>query len=140
MPDNDFKFMLNAIRNAPGRMDSLAFLDSICNSYKERYYVLNDDYTASLFNYQAEIAGQSFLNLFWNGTYLNDYVFVDYRNREVRPNQLLAVSLPFSPLDKKQQKLVLDICTKELLTPKGLRTLSPKSGIYNPHSEGSEQE
>ncbi|MDR1698396.1 MAG: amylo-alpha-1,6-glucosidase, partial [Prevotellaceae bacterium] len=101
---------------------------------------VNDDYTASLFNYQAEIAKQSFLNLFWNGTYLNDYVFVDYKNQEVRPNQILAVSLPFPLLDKKQQKSVLDICTKELLTPKGLRTLSPKSGMYNPHCEGSEEE
>ncbi len=101
---------------------------------------LQDEYTASLFNYQAETAKQSFLNLFWNGTYLNDYVFVDYKNEEVRPNQLWAVSLPFSPLDKKQQKAVLDICTKELLTPKGLRTLSPKSGMYNPHCEGGEEE
>lgn len=44
-----------------------------------------------------------------------------------------AVGLPYSPLDKKQQKAVVDICTKELLTPKGLRSLSPKSGMYHPY-------
>jgi glycogen debranching enzyme len=43
-----------------------------------------------------------------------------------------AVGLPYSPLDRKQQKAVVDICTKELLTPKGLRSLSPKSGLYHP--------
>jgi len=100
----------------------------------------DDEYTASLFNYQAEIAKQSFLKLFWNDTYLADFVFQNHKNHEVRPNQLLAVSLPFSPLERTQQKAVLDICTKELLTPKGLRSLSPKSGMYNPHCEGSEEE
>jgi predicted glycogen debranching enzyme len=99
-----------------------------------------DDYTASLFNYQAEIAKQSFVNLFWNETYLADFVFNGQKNQEVRPNQILAVSLPFSPLEKTQQKTVLDICTKELLTPKGLRSLSPKSGIYSPMCEGGEAE
>jgi glycogen debranching enzyme len=37
-----------------------------------------------------------------------------------------------SPLDRQQQKSVLDITTRELLTPKGLRTISPKSGSYRP--------
>ena len=40
---------------------------------------------------------------------------------------VFAVALDYSPLDKKQQKSVLDYCTKELITPKGLRSLSPKS-------------
>jgi hypothetical protein len=47
-------------------------------------------------------------------------------------NMIWAVGLPYSPLDRKQQKAVVDICTKELLTPKGLRSLSPKSGLYHP--------
>ena len=63
-----------------------------------------------------------------------------YENREVRPNQIWAAGLPYSPLDKKQQKAVVDICTKELLTPKGLRTLSPKSGDYRPFYRGGQQE
>ena len=45
---------------------------------------------------------------------------------------IFAVALEYSPLDKSQQKSVIDVCTRELLTPKGLRSLSPKSSGYNP--------
>jgi glycogen debranching enzyme len=96
--------------------------------------------SADLMEYQAEITKDAFVKTFWNGVYLNDYVLDGYENREVRPNQIWAAGLPFSPLDKKQQKAVVDICTKELLTPKGLRTLSPKSGDYRPVYRGGQQE
>jgi predicted glycogen debranching enzyme len=88
--------------------------------------------SADLMEYQAEITKDAFVKTFWNGLYLNDYVIDNYQNKEVRPNMIWAVGLPYSPLDRKQQKAVVDICTKELLTPKGLRTLSPKSGLYHP--------
>ena len=45
---------------------------------------------------------------------------------------IFAVALDYSPLDRVQQKSVLDYCTKELITPKGMRSLSPKSHGYNP--------
>ena len=96
--------------------------------------------SADLMEYQAEITKDAFVKTFWNGVYLNDYVLDGYENREVRPNQIWAAGLPYSPLDKKQQKAVVDICTKELLTPKGLRTLSPKSGDYRPIYRGGQQE
>ena len=89
--------------------------------------------SADLMEYQAEISKDAFVKTFWNGLYLNDYVVGNYENREVRPNMIWAVGLPYSPLDRKQQKAVVDICTKELLTPKGLRSLSPKSGLYHPY-------
>lgn len=98
------------------------------------------EHTADLLDYQAEISRRSFLDVFWNGSYLNDYVVDGHQNKEVRPNMIFAVSLPFSPLDKVQQKAVLDICTKELLTPKGLRSLSPKSGSYRPLYIGGQLE
>lgn len=98
------------------------------------------EHAADLLDYQAEITRESFVNLFWNGFYLYDYVVDDYRNNEVRPNMIYAVSLPYSPLDKKRQKAIVDICTKELLTPKGLRTLSPKSGYYRPQYIGGQLE
>ena len=44
--------------------------------------------------------------------------------------------IDYSPLNSSQKKGVLDIVTKELLTPKGLRSLSPKSGGYNPNYVG----
>jgi glycogen debranching enzyme len=92
--------------------------------------------SADLMEYQAEITKDAFVKTFWNGLYLNDYVIDNYANKEVRPNMIWAVGLPYSPLDKKQQKAVVDICTKELLTPKGLRSLSPKSGSYRPTCYG----
>lgn len=95
---------------------------------------------ADLLDYQAEIARVAFVKTFWNGTYLYDYVDGDYKDLEVRPNMILAVGLTHSPLNVQQQKSVLDITTKELLTPKGLRTLSPKSGSYRPNYVGGQLE
>lgn len=89
-----------------------------------------------ILHYQAELAGNEFIQTFWNGMYLYDYVDGIERNMEVRPNMIFATSLPYSPLTKQQQKSILDICTKELLTPKGLRSLSPKSGSYRPNYVG----
>jgi len=99
-----------------------------------------NEHAADLLDYQAEIAREAFVKKFWNGTYLYDFVDGNYKNVEVRPNMILAVSLPFSPLDKIQQRSVLDITTRELLTPKGLRTLSPKSGTYRPSYVGGQLE
>ncbi|HNZ80502.1 MAG TPA: glycogen debranching enzyme N-terminal domain-containing protein [Bacteroidales bacterium] len=87
----------------------------------------------------AQKAGVSFVEVFRNDFgYLYDFVDGQTIDWSVRPNQIFAVSLDFSPLDKMQKKQVLDIVTKELLTPKGLRTLSPKSLGYNPIFQGSE--
>ncbi len=95
---------------------------------------------ADLMEYQAEISRDAFVKTFWNGFYLDDYVVDNYHNKEVRPNMIWAVGLPYSPLDRKQQKAVVDICTRELLTPRGLRTLSPKSGDYRPVYIGGQLE
>jgi predicted glycogen debranching enzyme len=48
----------------------------------------------------------------------------------LRPNQLFAVSLPYSPLSGKQQKAVVDACARHLLTSHGLRSLSPNDPAY----------
>ena len=45
---------------------------------------------------------------------------------------IFAIAFDYSPLSLPEKKRIFDICTKELLTPKGLRSLSPKSGGYNP--------
>ncbi|MGM9689214.1 MAG: glycogen debranching enzyme N-terminal domain-containing protein [Alloprevotella sp.] len=82
---------------------------------------------------EAEKVGQSFKEVFLNEYgYLLDYVDGQMMDWSVRPNQLFAIALDFSPLDMKERKSVLDICTKELVTPKGIRSLSPKSGGYTP--------
>jgi predicted glycogen debranching enzyme len=75
----------------------------------------------------------SFVDTFVNEYgYLLDYVDGNMMDWSVRPNMIFAVALDYSPLSQQQMKSVVDICTRELLTPKGLRSLSPKSGGYNP--------
>ena len=101
---------------------------------------LGDTHASDLLNYQAETTKAAFVNMFWNGTYLYDFVDGNYSDREVRPNMIFAAGLPHSPLDRQQQKSVVDITTRELLTPKGLRTLSPKSGSYRPIYIGGQLE
>jgi predicted glycogen debranching enzyme len=97
-----------------------------------------DEYISDLLDYQSELTRQSFVDVFWNGHYLYDYVDGQNADVEVRPNMIFAVALPYSPLDKEQQKSVVDMVTRELLTPKGLRTLSPKSPLYRPIYIGSQ--
>lgn len=84
---------------------------------------------------------ESFVEVFVNEWgYLFDYVDGGIVNWSVRPNMIFAVSLDYSPLTKAQGKSVLEYVTKELLTPKGLRTLSPKSDGYSPYYTGSKFE
>jgi predicted glycogen debranching enzyme len=81
----------------------------------------------------AEKCKVAFVDTFLNEYgYLLDYVDGNMMDWSVRPNQIFAVALDYSPLNQQQMKSVVDICTRELLTPKGLRSLSPKSGGYNP--------
>ena len=82
---------------------------------------------------RAQLAKTSFVETFVNEYgYLLDYVDGNMMDWSVRPNMIFAVALDYSPLSQQQMKSVVDICTRELLTPKGLRSLSPKSGGYNP--------
>ncbi len=85
---------------------------------------------------------ESFIETFWDDDkkYLADFVNEEGKNWQVRPNMIIASALPFSPLDKEKKTYILDICTKELLTPKGLRTLSPKDPQYCGIYKGDQKE
>jgi predicted glycogen debranching enzyme len=75
----------------------------------------------------------SFLETFWvedEPGYLADCVRGDYKDGSVRPNQLYAGALPYSLLNKDQLSSMLERVTRELLTPLGMRTLSPKNPSY----------
>lgn len=90
---------------------------------------------------EAEKMKQPFISTFLNdGGYLYDFVDGAYAEPSVRPNMAIAIGLDYSPLDRRQRKSVLDVVTRELLTPKGLRTLSPKSYGYRPCYLGSPEE
>lgn len=98
-----------------------------------------DTANADLLDEQAQVTGESFIDVFRNEYgYLLDYVDGNMMDWSVRPNMIFTVAFDHSPLDRVQKKQVLDTVTKELLTPKGLRSLSPKSGGYNPNYVGSQ--
>jgi predicted glycogen debranching enzyme len=89
----------------------------------------------------AEKMRQPFVDTFLNdGGYLYDYVNGSFADPSVRPNMAVAIGMDYSPLDRRQRKSVLDVVTRELLTPKGLRSLSPKSYGYRPFYLGSPYE
>ncbi len=62
----------------------------------------------------------------------------DGDDASLRPNQLFAVSLPHSPLTPDQQRAVVDICGRHLLTAHGLRSLSPDDDAYLGHYGGDQ--
>lgn len=96
---------------------------------------------AALLEEKARLAGNSFKEKFMNDAgYLYDYVDGNFKDPDVRPNMLLAISLAYSPLERYQKKSVIDFVTKELLTPCGIRSLTPKSARFHPQYRGSEKE
>ena len=75
---------------------------------------------------------RSFRETFWipEKGCLGDVFHFGILDRSIRPNQLFAVSLPFSPLDPAEQTAVVRTAREQLLTPCGLRTLSPTDPAY----------
>jgi predicted glycogen debranching enzyme len=89
----------------------------------------------------AKVA-ESFRQQFWISPFRGLYDVVDGSRKDasVRPNQIFAVSLPFSPLTAEQQKAVVEVVRRELLTPMGLRTLSPSDPNYHPTYGGPQSQ
>jgi predicted glycogen debranching enzyme len=95
------------------------------------------------YEHLPELIKKSFLELFWDEKlgYLADYVNDEEgKNFFVRPNMVIAVSMPFSMLEKEQMKSILNVADKELVTPRGLRTLSPGNMYYQGVCIGSQEE
>jgi len=80
----------------------------------------------------AEMIPDSFVETFWNPDkgYLADYVNGNYKDWSVRPNMIFATSLPYSPVDEVIRDVVVTRVRKELLTTRGLRSLSPMNPAY----------
>ena len=103
--------------------------DKQMQSRVERWQKISDAY--------AESFAPTFLNDYG---YLYDYVNGSYTDLSVRPNMVIAVGVDHTPRDRRQRKGILDFITRELLTPKGLRTLSPNSYGYNPWYVGNPEQ
>jgi glycogen debranching enzyme len=87
----------------------------------------------------ADRARERFLQLFWNGTAGCLYDVIGdsgVPDASIRPNQIFAVSLPYPLLSSEQALHVVDVVEWELLTPYGLRTLSPRDPNYRGRYQG----
>lgn len=89
----------------------------------------------------AEHAKQSFARDFWNedAYCLYDVIDENLRDTSIRPNQIFAVSLHHGILEGARARQVVGVVEGELLTPLGLRSLSPRDPAYRPHYEGRVQ-
>src|SRR2546426_10183655 len=87
----------------------------------------------------AESAHKSFNQQFWNEAAgcLFDVVNGESKDASIRPNQIIAVSLTNSMVSKRRAKGLLRVVERELLTPRGLRTLSPHDPQYRGRYEGN---
>ena len=85
---------------------------------------------------------RSFRETFWSPEKgcLGDVFRDGVLDSAVRPNQIFAVSLPFSPLDPAEQAAVVRTVREQLLTPCGLRTLSPADPAYRGRYRGNPAE
>ncbi|MBO5732021.1 MAG: glycogen debranching enzyme family protein [Alistipes sp.] len=74
----------------------------------------------------------SFISKFWleEEGYLADYVNADETNKFIRPNMVMAAGLDYTMLDEEKRVRVLQTAREHLLTPRGLRTLSPRNMLY----------
>ncbi len=88
---------------------------------------------AEEYSEMADNVKESFLRKFWNQKqgYLYDALDTNENpDPSLRPNQIIAVSLDFSMLDKDKAEKIVEVIQKKLLTPYGLRTLSPEDPRY----------
>jgi predicted glycogen debranching enzyme len=101
-----------------------------------------DEETHANLTYIHEIAGRSFKQIFWSEEkkYLADFVNNEGADFSLRPNQIFSASLHFSPLDHNQKREIVAAVKEKLLTPYGLRTLSPESKAFRPYYEGGSDE
>jgi len=114
-----------------------------CLCLAAQFYAGRDMKNAKRYESMAEQVRKSFCELFWNEGkgYLNDCILPDGSvDDSLRPNQIFAVSLEFSPLSLSRQKSVVQAVQNHLLTSYGLRTLSPDSPNYKGEYTGPPQQ
>ncbi|MCU0430512.1 MAG: amylo-alpha-1,6-glucosidase [Cytophagaceae bacterium] len=89
---------------------------------------------------KADKVKKAFKETFWiaDKGYLYDYVNLYEQNDDIRPNQIMALSLPYELLDKTSAMSVLRTVEEHLLTPFGLRSLSPEHYRYESHYSGNQ--
>ena len=108
--------------------------------YSKLEHLYGSEKDAHKFEDIANLLKDHFDSIFWieDLKYYADFVNNDEQNKDVRPNQLIACALEYSPADDMEKMAVLNLVKKELLTPRGIRTLSPKNNKYRAVYEGDQ--
>ena len=104
--------------------NALKTYENICKHINKEY--------PPLYKSLYEKLEKNYLNTFWNSKdkALYDYIADGVQNSDIRPNQVFAISLPYSLVPFENAKNILDKVTSELYTGRGLRSLSPKNEKY----------
>ncbi len=89
-----------------------------------------------------DLVKANFQKMFWNAEKgcLADYVDENGQNMDIRPNQIYAIWVKYSPVDEACFPSVLKVIDNELLTRRGIRTLSPRDSKYRGVYEGTQIE
>ncbi len=114
--------------------------NAVCFALEVAKKARDKDFLTNWENLPKQIAS-SFESIFWSDEkgYLADYVDDEKTDWSIRPNQIFAASLPFAVLSEAKRVKMLKKVQKELLTPKGLRTLSPRNPDYKGIYEGNQE-
>ena len=125
-------------RGMPVEINALWY-NAICFCLEAARSAGDDVFVKEWEQYPSKVSA-AFTEHFWDHEkqYLADYIQGEEKDWSVRPNQLFAVSLPFTPLTPDIQKAVMEKIRGELLTPRGLRTLSPLDSRYAGHYGGAQ--
>ena len=117
---------------------------SLMHEWSQRQVqVGHTSYTSSSYQEMAQHCQKSFQQRFWNdsGGYLYDVIDgPEGDDAALRPNQLLALSLRYPVLEQEHRQQVFTVVTQKLLTPYGLRTLSPDDAKYQGHLKEQQEE
>ena len=97
---------------------------------------------ATRWSHVRDLVKENYQAVFWNqeAGYLADYVDNNGQNMDVRPNQLFAICLDYSPVDDEVKSAVISVVNNELVTSRGIRTLSPRNPKYRGVYEGSQRD
>jgi predicted glycogen debranching enzyme len=108
---------------------------------EEKYGAKKNDFV-NKWSKVRDLAKANFQATFYNESkgYLADYVDNAGGHFEVRPNQMVAVYVPYSPVDDEVKSQIMSVVKSELVTKRGLRTLSPRNVNYRGVYEGSQRD
>lgn len=131
---------VNQRKGCPIEINALWY-NAICFSL-ELANESNDTAFVNKWKKWPDIIIKSFSETFWDEKkgYLADFVDGDYKDWSIRPNQIIAAALEYSPLNNDIKNAVIETVRRFLLTPRGLRTLAPQNQNYKGVYEGNQEQ